>query len=433
MSTRSPSQSNRSRASRRRSFRAMTRCCESLEARRLLSVLPGPSPLRMESAVKHVPGGFVSLADTLKDLPANEPDPREGGSPIRARSSRPGAPVTVYLDFDGEAPFFWSVNGNYLVHGPGGLTDPVPGFSLDGNSNSYTPDELDGADAIWAHTAEKFSPFNINVTTVRPGSFNDAEAVHMIIGGSDRDWYQPTPPAGGVAPLEGFTRSELPNEGFAFSADAIDAGSTRLSEGDRHFIAETVVHEAGHLFGLRHQSVVNGNTVVVEYSNGDATTVPIMGNSGNNRTKRGIWFNGLTSSSDANGNPVPTGPQDDMAVMTRPGTNISYRPDDFGSFSGSGALSVNSQTGLVSGAGVIERIGDQDAFTFVATGPVLSFSVSQFQSVIPLGAPATLVPGMLAPTLELIPISGNAPAVTLNTTNTSATLSASGVTPGQGF
>src|SRR5688572_28777511 len=119
MSTRTPSQSNRCRASRRHSALAMSRCCESLEARRLLSVepgqavLPGTSPSPAGSAVKQTPDGFVSLAESLKDLPVNETGAGGSGgfTPIRVRSSRPGAPVTVYLDFDGEAPFYWTVGG----------------------------------------------------------------------------------------------------------------------------------------------------------------------------------------------------------------------------------------------------------------------------------------------------------------------------------
>src|SRR5262249_23167219 len=151
------------------------------------------------------------------------------------------------------------------------------------------------------------------------------QAIHMIIGGSDMDWLRAG--AGGVAPFEGFTRSEKSNEGFVFSADSIDAGSTALNAADRHYIAESVAHEAGHLFGLSHQSVVSSNVVITEYSTGDSSTVPIMGASNVIRTTRGIWFSGQTSVKLSNGQVVPNGPQDDLAVMTRPGTNIHYRVD----------------------------------------------------------------------------------------------------------
>ncbi|WP_428939152.1 zinc-dependent metalloprotease family protein [Fontivita pretiosa] len=337
-------------------------------------------------------------------------------------SSRPGAPVTVWLDFDGTPAFDWAGGGgNRRVHGPAaGTDDPVPAFSLDANTNDYTQGELDAIDLIWRQVSEKFSPFNINVTTVAPPNLNDGAAIQMVIGGSNSDWYGS---GGGVAPINGFTNGNS-NTGFVWSADAIDAGSTTISTGDRHFIAETAAHEAGHLFGLEHQSVIDGmNNVLIEYSNGGPTTSPIMGNSSNNSTRRGIWFSGPSSRRDNNNNLVYAGPQDDLGVLTHAGNFITYRPDDFGDFSGSGTLNVNTQTGVATGGGVIQTNGDRDAFTFVAIGPVLSFTVNNFAEG-----------GMLAPTLELIPLgSGGNPSWSVTTTNTSATLSTTNAVPGGGY
>ena len=63
------------------------------------------------------------------------------------------------------------------------------------------------------------------------------------------------------------------------------------------------------------------------------------------------------------------------------------------------------------------------ASRFTAIAPIVSFTVNN----VALG-------GMLAPTLELIPIGAAASgSVTLTTTNTSATLSATGLTPGGGY
>src|SRR5687768_14983008 len=56
-----------------------------------------------------------------------------------------GAAQTLYLDFDGAPAFDWvtdSEGGTRRVHGPFGNDVPVPAFSLDGNINDFTGDEL---------------------------------------------------------------------------------------------------------------------------------------------------------------------------------------------------------------------------------------------------------------------------------------------------
>src|SRR5262245_48399883 len=88
-------------------------------------------------------------------------------------NSFPGSAQTLYLDFDGSAPFNWDPgNGtNYLVTGPGGIlqSNPVPAFTTDADAASFSAAELANINNIWAWVAEKFSPFTINVTTVDPG------------------------------------------------------------------------------------------------------------------------------------------------------------------------------------------------------------------------------------------------------------------------
>ncbi len=119
-------------------------------------------------------------------------------------SSLPSAPHTLYLDFLGMPAFTWN---NTAVHGPGGAGTPVPAFSTDGDTSNFSSSELTAIQAIWAAVAEKFSPFNVNVTTVDPGSYGAGQAAECVIGGSTNDWYSSSPggkDAGGVALIGAF-------------------------------------------------------------------------------------------------------------------------------------------------------------------------------------------------------------------------------------
>ena len=92
---------------------------------------------------------------------------------VPAYSSLPGAPYTLYLNFGGSAPFDWNNGTQYHVHGPGGPNTPIPPFDWDGNTSNFSSAELTDIQQYWSFVAEKYSPFNVNVTTVDPGNLND--------------------------------------------------------------------------------------------------------------------------------------------------------------------------------------------------------------------------------------------------------------------
>src|SRR2546427_10732730 len=80
--------------------------------------------------------------------------PVMGGVPLL--SSDPSATVKVYLDFDGDAATTWN-----------GFSVPAtPAYDLDGDPTSFNDTELSNIRQIWARVAEKFSPFNVDVTTI---------------------------------------------------------------------------------------------------------------------------------------------------------------------------------------------------------------------------------------------------------------------------
>src|SRR6185295_4825662 len=107
--------------------------------------------------------------------------------------------------------------------------------------------------------------FNINVTTVAPPMIADRVAARIAIGGSYSDWYRSS--AGGVSYVGGFTGGAS-NVAFVF-ADTLGSGNPR-------YVAEAASHEAGHLFGLKHQATWNGGQLAAEYNAGPAAAAPIM-------------------------------------------------------------------------------------------------------------------------------------------------------------
>ena len=91
-------------------------------------------------------------------------------------NSRPGAPVTVYLDFNGhsETDASWN-NGTTIV---------TPVFDADGDLTTFSDEELRRMEELWYRVSEDFAPFNLNVTTVEPTSINDFESLRVSIGGN---------------------------------------------------------------------------------------------------------------------------------------------------------------------------------------------------------------------------------------------------------
>src|SRR4029078_8004793 len=97
----------------------------------------------------------------------------------------------------------------------------------------------------------------------------------------------------GVAQVNSFTNSD-PNIAFVF--DHKPDGSTFSVRK----IGETVSHEAGHTFGLYHQSAYNASGVQVdEYNEGGSLRAPIMGDS--DSAERGLWMRGPSQISSNTG------------------------------------------------------------------------------------------------------------------------------------
>lgn len=175
-----------------------------------------------------------------------------------AEGSRPGAPVTVYLDFDGE-----TLEGTHWNTESGITTlDFAPAASVTNR------------DAVWAAVAEDYAPFNVNVTTTHPGddalyktSADDNEyGSHVIITDSYTDVLPMAEGSGGIAWLGG-TGSEYLQGALVF---------TEGTEGSAKVIAEIASHESGHNFGLEHDGIAGSDTGEY-YVPEEGLWAPIMG------------------------------------------------------------------------------------------------------------------------------------------------------------
>lgn len=263
-------------------------------------------------------------------------------SSVPALNSLPGAAITLYLDFNGDYQSQW---GSY-----GSVTTPA--FDQDGDPSSFSDSELATIRQIWQYVAEDYAPFQVNVTTVAPTSFANGSAVRVAIGG-DGSWLGGG--NGGISYIDSFSNS-MPNTVFVFSEN--------LGNGNARYVGDAASHEAGHAFGLLHQSEYDANGSKIEdYSTGPGDgRAPLMGDS--YAATRSLWWNGTSGTS-------ATSYQDDMAVL---GQVLKYRPDDYtNTLATATPLAVSG--GQFSRSGLISGTRDADLFSFTTGAGQVSLAV----------------------------------------------------------
>jgi hypothetical protein len=247
--------------------------------------------------------------------------------------SRPGATAKVFLDFDGLAARTW---GQYSV--PTQTT-----WSTDSDLATFSTSEQQAIYEIWARVAEKYSPFNIDVTTEDPGNRTAYQTLDVVFCSDDgTSWLGSK--SGGIAYINSFRGGTGGNTAFVFPKN--------LGPNSARFMAEAAAHESGHAFGLNHQSSWSGGTKT-EYNPGNSLVAPIMGSSYS--AQRGLWWNGTTTSA--------TTIQDDLAILSSSANRFGYATDDHpNTVSSADALTLSGTT--ITGYGVIEQMTDADAFSF---------------------------------------------------------------------
>ena len=253
-------------------------------------------------------------------------------SQVTDLNSYPSAPSVIFLDFNGHAlsGTMWNTNGAFTCNSSG-LNDAA-------------------ITEVFNRVAEDYRPFNINVTT-NETKYNSApynRRMRVVITTSN-SWYGSG--AGGVAYINSFSWGDN-TPCFVFSA---------LLGYNTKNIAEAASHEAGHTFGLRHQSSYNSACVKLsDYHWGQGTGeigwAPIMG-AGYNQNMT-LWNSGPNS--------LGCGViQNDLSVITNATNGFGYRTDDNTDTYATATTVTFNSSGQATISGVIEKTDDKDLFKFI--------------------------------------------------------------------
>lgn len=298
-----------------------------------------------------------------------------------------GAPVTIYLDFDGhtETDAEWRTRHQ---NGPANIVTPE--FDLDGQAG-FSATETTRAREIFERVAEDFRPFNINVTTVLPPEFVNARQILVSIGGNGSAF---TNPGRYSAISDSFSAANLPQTVFVHSDN-----HTGLGGDFENNVANSVSQAVAVAMGLEVHRETNGQPI-----EGDNDVGPILGDTivgtdnviENVNSFRDIWV--LAPGNDG------TTLQDDLAeIVGNP--NVTFRADDHGD-SDLAATGITIGAGVESVTAVIERNTDVDVFSFSTAATFATISVTTTDlRVAPFGAPT---PGSnLDPILTIRDSAGN--------------------------
>lgn len=289
---------------------------------------------------------------TAVATPENAPVPV---STPPAYSSRPGAPNTVYLDFNGHV-----VTGTQWNSGSASSWT-FPAYDLDGDATTFSDAEQAAIIQICQRVAEDFAPFNINVTTVEPATFTPRTGRVLITRSYDVNGVAaPWSTAGGVAYVGVFN-----NSSYVSSYQPAFVYYNNLASGRPDIVAEAVSHEFGHNLGLSH----DGTSTLTYYGghgSGATSWGPIMGTGYYDSVSQ--WSKGEYYGANNT--------EDDLAIMAG---HLTYRIDDCGNTPAT-ATPLTPTGNAISATGLIEQNTDVDCFRLTLGGGSVNITATPFRS-----------------------------------------------------
>lgn len=329
------------------------------------------------------PESAALTAQALLEPAADDPDT----SQAFLLHSRPSAPRTLFLDFDGHtttgtlwnrAPCYETTAANIAKYcysatrswAPSFVTPP---FSLDSNA-AFSTTDLQAIVRIWRAVSEDYAHFNVDVTTEAPSfSLAGGRGGHVCIGGSDLDWFAigyTSSIAGGVSYVDVFGDGDY-GAGYPSNGNEVAPSFVWVAPlgYDIKAMWEAVSHEAGHSLGLYHHGrsacAANGYQRE-EYYDGHANWAPIMG---------GSYYKDLSHWSHGEYAFATEPAQDDVATI---GAYLGFASDDVGDTRAAARAMPNANTSSGEAfTGVINSRTDLDVFSFGASaGQTINVSLA---------------------------------------------------------
>ena len=302
--------------------------------------------------------------------------------------SKPNSTKTIYIDFDG-----------HLISGTAwsGVDLNAVAYDTDGDATTFSDTEKASIVEIWRRIAEDYAPFDIDVTTEEPASFDRNTGRILITKDVDANGVDmPARGAGGVAFLDVFGD---PSYATTYSPTLVYYNN--LGGGRADYVAEAASHEMGHNMGLSHDTSSTSEYYTGQ-GTGDISWGPIMGASyGRNVTQ---WSKGDY--------PDAGQTEDDVAIIA---SKTNYINDDHADIASQATpLSLDANGNVVAttpvtdpnntlpaNKGVINTPNDIDVFSFTTIGGDVVLQAS------PLQEPTHTNGGNLDIALSLYDASGN--------------------------